>query len=516
MGIRQTGDLWWKNAVFYCLDVETYQDGNGDGIGDFKGLLRRLDHLEGLGVTCLWLMPFYPSPNRDDGYDIADYYGVDPRLGTLGDFVDVMRAARERGMRVIADLVVNHTSIAHPWFQASRSDKKSPYRDWYVWRDEVPKDGPEGIVFPDKETSNWQWDAKAKQYYLHRFYKSQPDLDIANPEVREEICRIVGFWLELGLSGFRVDAVPFLIETAGIDNVQDFAPHGWLRDLRAFIGRRRGEAILMGEVNLMPEDVRRFFGDEDGDELQMCLNFNLNQAMALSLARGDSGPLLHSLQTQPTIAPEDQWANFIRNHDEWSLDKLTEAERAEVFAQFGPKDSMQLFGRGLRRRLPTMLSGDQDRIRTAYALAFALPGSPVLFYGEEIGMSENLDIPGRMSVRSPMQWLPEPSGGFSTLPPEKLHRPIVGGRKWGPEGLNVADQLRDPDSLLTWMAGLLRVRRATPELGFGKVSVLPVESGAVVALAHDWEDRTLLTFHNLGEAPVAVEAKPPGATEWEG
>ena len=226
MGIRQTRDLWWKNAVFYCLDVETYQDGDGDGIGDFKGLLRRLDHLEGLGVTCLWLMPFYPSPDRDDGYDIADYYGVDPRLGTLGDFVDVMRAARERGMRVIADLVVNHTSVAHPWFQASRSDPESPYRDWYVWRDEVPKDGPDGIVFPDKEDSNWQWDEKAKQYYLHRFYKSQPDLDIANPKVREEICRIVGFWLELGLSGFRVDAVPFLIETAGIDKPGDFAPHG--------------------------------------------------------------------------------------------------------------------------------------------------------------------------------------------------------------------------------------------------------------------------------------------------
>ncbi len=502
MGIDQGGDLWWKNAVFYCLDIETFQDSDGDGSGDFQGLARRLDHLAGLGVDCLWLMPFYPSPNRDDGYDIADYYSVDPRLGSLGDFVEVVRMARARGLRVIADLVVNHTSREHPWFQASRSDPASSYRDWYVWRDAIPKDGPEGIVFPDEENSNWAWDETAKAYYLHRFYKHQPDLNVANPAVRAEIRRIVGFWLELGLSGFRVDAVPFLLETAGMENPEDFAPHDWLRDLRAFMGRRRGDAILLGEVNLLPEGVRRFFGDEDGDELHMCLNFNLNQAMALSLVRGDAGPIVHSLRTLPSLPEESAWANFVRNHDEWSLDKLTEAERDEAFKAFGPKPAMQLFGRGLRRRLPTMLDGDQARIRMTYALNAALPGAAVLFYGEEIGMAENLDIEGRMSVRSPMQWTAGKTAGFSTATPKDLRRPVVPGKRWGPESINVADQRRDRDSLLHWMTALIRVRRETPLIGLAKPSVLDAAEPAVLALCYDDGEAVVVAVHNLGAKPV--------------
>jgi glycosidase len=281
--------------------------------------------------------------------------------------VEFVRTARDRGLRVIADLVVNHTSEEHPWFQSARADPKSPYRDWYVWRDEIPHDGPDGLVFPNVEDSNWEWDEKAKQYYLHRFYKHQPDLNIANPKVREEIRKIVGFWLELGLSGFRVDAVPFLLETEGISDPMEVAPHDWLRDLRGFLGRRRGDAMLLGEVNLEYEDVRRFFGDEGGDELHMCLNFNLNQALALALVRQDAGTLVHNLRAMPTLHDDDAWANFVRNHDEWSLDKLTQAERQEVFKAFGPKKEMQLFGRGLRRRLPTMLKGDQARIRMAYS-----------------------------------------------------------------------------------------------------------------------------------------------------
>jgi maltose alpha-D-glucosyltransferase/alpha-amylase len=507
MDISRTSDVWWKNAIFYCLDVETFQDSDGDGIGDFRGLAQRLDYLSGLGVTCLWLMPFYPSPNRDDGYDITDYYAVDSRLGSLGDFVEFARTARDRGMRVIADLVVNHTSDQHPWFQASRSDPKSPYRDWYVWRDEIPKGGPDGLVFPDKEDSNWEWDKQASQYYLHRFYKHQPDLNIANPRVREEIRKIIGFWLELGLSGFRVDAVPFLLETGGISESTDIEPHDWLRDLRAFLGRRLGPAMLLGEVNLPYEDVHRFFGGEEGNELNMCLNFNLNQAFALALVRQDAGTLVHSLRSMPTLHEDNGWANFVRNHDEWSLDKLTEAERQEVFKAFGPKEDMQLFGRGLRRRLPTMLKGDQARIRMAYSLTFSLPGAPVLFYGEELGMAENLAIPGRLSVRAPMQWSDGENGGFSTAPPHKLRRPLVEGPKWGARANNAADQQRDPDSLLSWMERLIRRRRETPEIAFGTWSFVPVPQASVLAMRYDWGARSVLVIHNLGAKAVKISVQ---------
>ncbi len=507
MDISRTSDVWWKNAVFYCLDVETFQDGNGDGIGDFAGLAHRIDYLAGLGINCIWLMPFYPTSNRDDGYDITDYYAIDPRLGTLGDFVEFVRTARDRGIRVVADLVINHTSREHPWFQQARADRKSRYRDWYVWTDEIPEDGPEGLVFPDKEDSNWEWDEQAKQYYLHRFYKHQPDLNIANPAVREEIRRIVGFWLEIGLSGFRVDAVPFLLETDGISHRMEIAPHDWLRELRSFLGRRCGDALLMGEVNLEYEDVRRFYGDEGGDELHMCLNFNLNQAFALALVREDAGALVHSLRSMPTLPTDGAWANFVRNHDEWSLDKLTEAERQEVFRSFGPKADMQLFGRGLRRRLPTMLNGDQARIRLAYSLIFSLPGAPVLFYGEEIGMAENLQIPGRLSVRSPMQWSNEPNGGFSPASPEKLCRPVVAARKWGPGAVNVDLQNRDPQSLLNWMERLIRRRRETPEIVFGEWSLVPVPEPAILALRYDWNGQVAVILHNLSSKDQKVSFK---------
>ena len=515
MMLARTSDLWWKNAVIYCLDVETYQDSDGDGIGDFAGLTERLDYLAGLGVTCLWLMPFFPSPNRDDGYDIIDYYAVDPRLGTLGDFVEFMRTATDRGIRVIADLVVNHTSDQHPWFQAARSDPSSPYRDYYVWRDEIPENGPKGLVFPDEEESNWDYEKKAKQYYLHRFYKHQPDLNISNPAVHTEIAQIAGFWLELGLSGFRVDAVPFLLELDGIKGDVDLDPHQFLRDLRAFVGRRRGDAMLMGEVNLEPEDVRRFFGDEHGDELHMCLNFNLNQSFALALAREDAAPLIHGLRALPSLPPDGAWANFVRNHDEWSLDKLTEAERQELFQQFGPEPDMQLFGRGLRRRLPTMLGGDQARLRMAYSLAFALPGAPVLFYGEEVGMGENLAIPGRASVRSPMQWSNEKNAGFSTAEPEQLRRPLVEGKEYGPAAVNVADQREDEGSLLNWMERLIRRRRETPEIGWGTWRVLDSRAKAVLALRYDWSDRTVVTVHNLSAEPCRAEFAPGGAADWD-
>jgi len=516
MMIARTSDLWWKNAIIYCLDVEMFQDSNGDGIGDFPGLTARVNYLAGLGVDCLWLMPFHPSPNRDDGYDVADYYAIDPRLGTMGEFVEFVRTAKDRGIRVIADLVVNHTSDQHPWFQAARADPSSPYRDYYVWQDGVPENGPKGIVFPDVEDSNWDYDKQAGQYYLHRFYRHQPDLNIANPAVRDEIAKIAGFWLKLGLDGFRVDAVPFLLETDGIAGPINLDPHSFLRDLRAFVSRRRGDAVLMGEVNLEPEEVRRFFGDEDGDELHMCLNFNLNQWMALGLVREDAAPLIHGLRALPSLPADDQWANFVRNHDEWSLDKLTDAERQEAFQAFGSKPDMQLFGRGLRRRLPTMLNGDQARIRMVYSLMFALPGSPVLFYGEEIGMAENLAIPGRLSVRSPMQWSGEQNGGFSTAEPDQLRRPLVRGPEYGPKAVNVAIQRAQENSLLNWMERLIRCRRECPEIGWGEWRVLDAASKGVLALRYDWNERVMLVLHNLSSKRCRTQVQLGETSGWAG
>ncbi|KJE20008.1 glycosidase [Frankia torreyi] len=513
MRLSRTADLWWKNAVIYCLDVETFADGNGDGCGDFRGLTQRVDYLHELGVTCIWLMPFYPSPDRDDGYDITDFYGVDPRLGTHGDLVEFLLVARDRGIRVIADLVVNHTSDQHPWFVSARSSRDSPYRSYYVWRDEPPADGPSDVVFPDQEDSVWQYDDAAGQYYLHRFYKHQPDLDVANPAVRDEIARIMGFWIELGLSGFRVDAVPFLLETDGAPDAAELPdPHEYLRDLRAFISRRDGEVILLGEVNLPYDDTRRFFGDEDGDELTMCFDFPGMQRLYLALARHDATPLLAALRDRPPAPKDGHWATFVRNHDELTLDKLDDGERQEVFAAFGPREEMQLYGRGLRRRLPPMLDGDPARIRMVYSLLFALPGTPTLFYGEEIGMGENLDIPGREAVRVPMQWSDGPNGGFSTVDPDaesdRLPAPVVQG-EYGPAKVNVAAQRHDPTSLFSWVAALVRRYRQCPELAWGAGSTLDHDTASVLAHWTEHEGRAVLTLHNFAASPTNVTLTLP-------
>jgi trehalose synthase len=504
MRLSQTADLWWKNAVVYCLDVETFFDGNGDGCGDFSGLAQRVGYLDEMGVTCIWLMPFFPTPDRDDGYDITDFYGVDPRLGTNGELVEFLRVARDRGIRVIADLVVNHTSNHHPWFQSARSSRESPHRDWYVWRDEPPADGPEGIVFPDKEKSVWQYDDEAGQYYLHRFYKHQPDLNVANPAVRDEIVRVLGYWLHLGLSGFRVDAVPFLLETGGALDADELPdPHEYLRDLRAFLSRRNGEAVLLGEVNLPYPDLMRFFGDEDGDELTMCFDFIGMQRVYLSLARGQAAPLAEALRERPVQPKDGHWATFVRNHDELTLDKLSEEERQEVFDAFGPEKRMQLYGRGLRRRLPSMLDGDMDRIRMVYSLLFSLPGTPVLFYGEEIGMGEELSVEGRNAVRTPMQWSDDDNGGFSTADPEKLSAPLTQG-EFGPAKVNVASQLRDPRSLLSWMKLLIRRYRQCPELAWGRYEVLSHDAEQVLAHRADQDGGTVIALHNFAAEPADV------------
>jgi maltose alpha-D-glucosyltransferase/alpha-amylase len=493
-------DLWWKNAIIYCLDAELFADSDGDGVGDFPGLLDKIDYLAGLGVTCIWLMPFYPTPNKDNGYDVSDFYGVDPRLGTLGDLVELLRAARERGIRVIADLVVNHTSDQHPWFQSARADENSPWREFYVWADEQPE-GPPGVVFPDAEDSNWNYDEVAGKWFLHRFYSHMPDLNIANPRVRDEISKVVGYWLELGLSGFRVDAAPFVIELAGTEAERGQDPHAFLRDLRAFTNRRRGDAILLAEANLPPEEQRRFFGDEGGDEMHMLFNFILNQHVVLALVRQDPAPIVAALRELPPVPEANQWANFIKNHDELTLDKLTDAEREEVFAALAPDPDMRSFGRGIRRRVPTMLDGDRDRIELLYSLLFTLPGSPVLLYGEEIGLGDDQRVEGRGAVRVAMQWTAGPNAGFTTGDPAV---PLVTDGPYGPDKVNVATQRRDPESLLNWMERAIRTRKELPELGWGAWRVLETDQPAVLAHRCDWQGQGVLVLHNLGPERVQV------------
>jgi trehalose synthase len=510
MRITDTADLWWKTAVVYCLDVETFMDWNDDGVGDFPGLAQRIDYLSELGVTCLWLMPFYPSPGRDDGYDISDFYGVNPKFGTHGDLVEAIRTARDRGIRVIVDLVVNHTSDQHPWFESSRSGRKSPQRDWYTWVDKPPFDPDLKPVFPDQEKSVWQFDQKTKQYYLHHFYRQQPDLNITNPLVRDEIVKVMGFWLALGVSGFRVDAVPFLLETVGEPTDALPHPHDFLRALRAFLNRRTGDAIMLGEVNLPHDLQREYFGGDDGDELTMQFDFIAMQNLYLSLARQDAGPLLTALTSRPAIPPESQWATFVRNHDELTLDKLSDDERQEVFAAFGPEPQMQVYGRGLVRRLPPMLDGDPRRIRMVYSLLFSLPGTPVLFYGEEIGMGENPAEQSRSAVRTPMQWTADENGGFSNAPAEDLTAPMVTGA-FSPAHVNVADQRNDPDSLLNFIRLLTARYRSCPELGWGRFEVLEQPHPEVIAHRLTWDDASLVAVHNLSPQALTLTLTLPDA-----
>src|SRR5262245_11352580 len=405
-------DLWYKNAIIYCLDVEKYLDSNGDGVGDFVGLTRKLDYLHGLGVTCLWLQPFYPSPNRDNGYDVGDYYGVHPKHGTLGDFTEFMNHAESLGMRVVVDLVVNHTSTSHPWFQSARKDPESPYRDWYLWAKQRPKDHATGMVFPGVQKTTWTYDEAARQYYFHRFYDHQADLNTMNPVVRREIMRIMGFWLQLGVSGFRMDAVPFMIEKKGA-NVRHGKDFEMLHEMRDFLQWRNGRAVMLAEANVPPDESLEYFG-ELGDRLQLMLNFPVNQRLFYAMASGDIKPLVKALEDTYRRPHAAQWVNFLRSHDELDLGRLTVAQRDKVFAASGRTKHMQLYTRGIRRRLATMLDNDRRKLELAFSLLFTLPGTPMLQYGDEIGIGDNLSLPERECARTPMQWSDDEHGGFST------------------------------------------------------------------------------------------------------
>jgi len=501
-------DLWYKNAIVYCLSVESFMDSNGDGVGDFPGLTRRLDYLHGLGVTAVWLMPFQPSPGRDDGYDVSDYYNVDTRYGSLGDFVEFTHAAKQRGMRVLIDLVVNHTSDQHPWFKSARADPTSPFRDWYVWSKTKPKNADEGMVFPGVQKTTWTRDEEAKAYYFHRFYEFQPDLNTANPEVQAEILKIMGFWIQLGVSGFRMDAVPFVIAEKGADVTTPREQFGMLRSFREFLQWRKGDSVILAEANVLPEDDMKYFGD-DGDRMQMMFNFQVNQRLFYALASADVAPLEKALKDTRPGYPTAQWGMFLRNHDELDLGRLTEEQRQAAFDAFGPEKSMQLYDRGVRRRLAPMLKGDRRRLEFAYSLMFALPGTPVLRYGDEIAMGDDLDLPERYCARTPMQWANEKNGGFSTA--EKTYLPAISGGGYGYQSVNVAQQRRDPNSFLNWLERIVRMRQETPEIGWGDYQILRTGAKGVLALRYDWRGNAAVFLHNFGEEGCDVAFRSGGA-----
>lgn len=488
-------ELWYKNAIIYSLDLETFMDLNGDGIGDFEGLARRLDYLNAMGIDAVWLAPFQPTPNKDNGYDIADYYGVDPRHGSNGSFVEFMHQANKRGIKVIIDLVVNHTSDQHPWFLNARNGEGAKHYDWYVWSKEKPSDWNEGMVFPGVQDSTWTYDKKAKSWYFHRFYEHQPDLNWDNPDVRDEIKRIIGYWLQMGVCGFRVDAVPFMIESPEPNTSKHELNFDYLREVRRFVQWRRGDAILLGEANVLPEENKKYFGEE-GDGIHMMFNFYVNQYLFYALATGEVQPLIEALEATRTHFPTVQWAHFLRNHDELDLGRLTDEQREKVFARFGPDENMQLYERGIRRRLSPML-GNRQQTELAYSLMFSLPGTPVIRYGDEIGMGDDLSLKERDAVRTPMQWTDDHQAGFSTA--DKLVHPVVESGPYAFHHVNVETQRRDPNSLLNWMTALIRLRQECTEIGWGEWQLLETHNPSILCIHYCWQGSSLIILHNFDE-----------------
>jgi maltose alpha-D-glucosyltransferase/alpha-amylase len=503
--VTATENLWYKDTVFYEVFVRAFADGNGDGIGDLQGLTSKLDYLQDLGVDCIWLLPIYPSPLRDDGYDVADFYAVHPDYGTVEDFSKLVSEAHRRGLRVIADLIPNHTSDQNPWFQASR-DPEHPehdrYRDWYVWSPTDQRYTEARIIFIDYEPSNWTWDPLRGEYYWHRFFHHQPDLNFDHPAVQEEMLKVIHFWLDLGIDGFRVDATPYLFEREGTSCENLPETHAYLKRLRAFVDETAPGAMLLSEANQWPEDVRPYLGK--GDEFHMNFHFPLMPRIFMALARADWGPILEILDRTPPIPDSCQWATFLRNHDELTLEMVTEQERQFMWEYYAPEPRMRL-NLGIRRRLAPLLGNDRARIELANSLLFTLPGSPTIYYGDELGMGDNIWLDDRDGVRTPMQWSSAPNAGFSTAAPEALYCTVIDDAVYGYQQLNVKAQQADPGSILNRMREMIRVRKAHPALGRGEIQFLELGNRAVLAYLRRHGQETVLSVNNLSPEEQAIE-----------
>jgi maltose alpha-D-glucosyltransferase/alpha-amylase len=498
----EQGALWYKNAVIYQVHVRGFYDNNGDGIGDFEGLAQKLDYLRELGIDAIWLMPFFPSPLRDDGYDISDYTSVHPSYGTLEDFKQFLLAAHERSIRVIVEMVLNHTSDQHAWFQESRSSQDNPRRDWYVWSDTDSRYRGTRIIFIDTEMSNWAWDPISKSYYWHRFFSHQPDLNYDNPIVREQMWSVMKFWLELGIDGFRLDAVPYLVEREGTSCENLPETHDIIKELRRRLDREFPGRMLLAEANQWPADLRPYFGD--GDEFHMAFHFPLMPRMFMGVKLEDRKPITEILQQTPEIPDSCQWGLFLRNHDELTLEMVTDIERDYMYDSYALSKTMRI-NLGIRRRLAPLLDNDRRRIELMNGMLMSLPGTPIIYYGDEIGMGDNVNLGDRNGVRTPMQWSGGWNGGFSTADPESLYAPLLLNPVFGFQAINVLSQKRSEHSLLSWMKHLIRLRKSTPAFGSGSIEFLYPANHRVLAYIRKLSNETILVVNNLSSSAQAVE-----------
>jgi maltose alpha-D-glucosyltransferase/alpha-amylase len=496
----ESDPLWFKRAVFYEVHVRGFFDGSGDGSGDLRGLTDKLDYLQWLGIDCIWLLPMYPSPLRDGGYDISDYYAVHPDYGSVDDFKKLVEAAHQRGMRVIAELVVNHTSADHPWFQEAREG--GPKRNWYVWSD--TDDGYEEarIIFLDAEVSNWTWDSLAGAYYWHRFFSHQPDLNYDNPEVQEAMLDVLRFWFDLGIDGFRLDAVPYLFERDGTNCENLPETHAYLKRLRAEVDAGYPDRVFLAEANQWPEDVVQYFGD--GDECQMAFHFPVMPRMFMAIRREEATPLYEILERTPPIPDSCQWGLFLRNHDELTLEMVTDEERDYMYEEYA-KDPRMRINLGIRRRLAPLLDNGRDEIELMHAILFSLPGSPVLYYGDEIGMGDNVYLGDRDGVRTPMQWTGDRNGGFSRADFAQLYLPLSMDPVFGYQAVNVEAQLRTPTSFLRWLRRLIALRKEHPVFGLGSYEPLAADNPRIFAHVRRYEEDVVLCVHNLAHSAQPVQ-----------
>jgi maltose alpha-D-glucosyltransferase/alpha-amylase len=495
-------NLWYKDAVIYQLHVRTFCDSNADGIGDFAGLTQRLDYLQELGITAIWLLPFYPSPLRDDGYDIADYVSVHPSYGSLEDFKAFLAAAHSHGIRIITELVLNHTSDQHPWFQEARSSRDNPKRDWYVWSDTDTGYAGVGIIFVDTETSNWAWDPISKSYYWHRFFSHQPDLNFDNPAVLEALWKVMEFWLNLGVDGFRFDAVPYLVEREGTPCENLPETHAIIREFRKRLDRTFPGRMLLAEANNWPVNVRAYFGN--GDEFHAAFHFPLMPRMFMSVKLEDRKPIIDVLEQTPGIPNTCQWFIFLRNHDELTLEMVTDIERDYMYDEYAVDKTMRI-NRGIRRRLAPMMDNDRRRIELLNGLLMSMPGTPVVYYGDEIGMGDNIYLGDRNGVRTPMQWNGDKNAGFSTADPERLYAPVISNAIYGFQAINIDSQKRAGHSLLSWMKALIRLRNSFHVFGRGSIQFLKPSNHRVLAYVRQFGEETVLVVNNLSNSAQAVE-----------